>query len=122
MLFCTSKCQKSHHSITRALPVYHVGMTVLRKLNFLHYKDILSSCASSTLVVLCAAGPFRTTGFKQCWVFCQGDKGELHCTHIWHTMLGQRVIFSVGKVHFWAESQQKAHAPLKSHLNPILKA
>lgn len=96
--------------------------------HFLHDKEILSPVlAMLCLVVLHVAGviysgPFRTPQVKQCWEFCQSDKGELLCTHIWQTMHGQRVIFSVGKVHFWAESQQKAHAPLKSHLNPISKA
>lgn len=94
---------KSHLSIARAHTVFHVGVAVLRKLIFLCHEDILSSCVISTLVVLRAAGvicsgPFRTTQFKQRWVFCQGDKGELHCTHIQWTMRGQRVIFSVGKV------------------------
>lgn len=56
MLFCTSKCQKPHLSIIRARIVFHVGMAVLRKLIFFHHEDILSSCAISTLVVLCAAG------------------------------------------------------------------
>lgn len=79
------------------------------------------------VVVLCAAGiiysgPFKAAPLKQRWALCQGDKGALRRTHMWQTMCGQHVIFSVGKVHFWAESQQQAHAPLKSHLNPILKA
>lgn len=59
------------HTVTETHTVHPVGISVLRKLTFLHHEEILSPVlAMLCLVVLCVAGivfsgPFRTTQVKQ---------------------------------------------------------